>query len=193
MKLPAFIAITGQEGSGKDSYGKYLAARGYWHVSAGDVLRERARSKGYTDPIPRTILSKMGDELKQEFGSGPIVNSVITDYKNREQEFPVGLVISGLRRAGELQAFKESGAVALWIEADVRARFNNQLGRERGHQSLEAFKLESDREYFGATEGGRSGVNLSAIKELADCTVKNDSTLNELFTRADTALANWQA
>lgn len=193
MKLPALIAITGQEGSGKDSYGEYLAAQGYWHVSAGDVLRERARSKGYADPIPRTILSKMGDELKQEFGSGPIVNSVIADYKNREQEFPAGLVISGLRRAEELQAFKESGAVALWIEADVRARFNNQLGRERGHQSLEAFKLESDREYFGTTEGGQSGVNLGAIKELADCTVKNDSTLNELFMRADATLADWQA
>ena len=108
-QLPKRIAITGKEGSGKDSLGNLLEERtGYLHISAGDVLRERAREQGHTDPIPREILSQVGDEMKKEFGPSPIIESTLKKYELLQVEFPAGVVISGLRRIGELASTYQS-------------------------------------------------------------------------------------
>src|SRR6266540_3131967 len=169
LELPRLVAITGQEGSGKDSYGDYLAERGYMHVSAGDVMRTRARAQGYADPLPRSVLSQVGDEMKREFGPSPITASTLAEYERRQPEFSAGLAISGLRRIGELKAFKGHGAVALWIDADDNRRFANQSHRARSdQQDLAAFLERSGVEYFGTTDGGEHGVNLRAIEALAD-------------------------
>ena len=190
--LPRFIAIIGQEASGKDSYGNYLATKGYLHVSAGDVLRARARADGHSDPIPRSILSQVGDALKQEFGPSPIVASTFAQYAQARERFPGGLVISGLRRVGELYAFKERGAVLIWIDADDDRRFANQNQRARGdRQDRAAFLERSKKEYYGDTAGGTDGVNLQAVEALADCTVTNNGSLQDLFVRADAALRKY--
>jgi dephospho-CoA kinase len=189
QSLPRLIAITGQEGSGKDSLGDFFANAGYMHVSAGDVLRERARGLGHADPIPRTILSQVGDELKKEFGPSPITESTLAKYEQSREEFPAGLVISGLRRVGELKAFKAHGAVSIWIDADEEQRFGHINNRSRGdEQAREDFAAKSKEEYYGATQGGEDGVNLQAIELLADCQVANKGKLSELYQNAANAL-----
>lgn len=186
---PRFIAITGQEASGKDSIAEHLAKLGYLHIAAGDVLRKRARAAGHKDPIPRSVLSQIGDAMKQEFGPSFITQSSIKRYEEQKAQFTAGLVISGLRRAGELSAFKAQGAVALWVEADDDKRFSNQLRRARGDQQDRATFLERSKlEYFGATDGGADGVNLQAIEAMADFKVRNDGTLEDLLAKADDAL-----
>jgi hypothetical protein len=190
LSLPRLIAVTGQEGSGKDTYSEHLAERGYMHVSAGDVIRDRARAEGYADPISRDILSQVGDRFKQEFGLSPITQSSLANYEKNADTYPAGLVISGLRRAGELEAFKKHGAVILWIDAAIEKRYKHQANRARGdHQDLTSFTEQSQREYLGTTDRGSIGVNLQAVEALADCRVSNDSTIEELTIKADEALA----
>jgi len=190
--LPRLIAVTGQEGSGKDTYSEHLAEKGYMHISAGDVIRERARAEGHTDPISRDILSHVGDKLKQEFGPSPITESSLVKYYNNVDIYPAGLVISGLRRVGELEAFKKHGAVVLWIDADIEKRYEHQINRARGdQQNLESFSEQSNKEYLGATDGGSVGVNLQAVEALADCRVTNNSTVEELLVNADDVLAKY--
>jgi len=192
LQLPKFIAITGQEGSGKDSYGNHLAELGYMHVSAGDVLRERARAEGSSDPIPREVLSQIGDRLKKEFGPGPIARSALQQYEAVADEYPAGLIINGFRRVEEIETFKEHGAVVLWIAASIQKRFENLNKRAReDRQSLEDFTERSKIEYFGATDGGSKGVNLQAVEAIADCKVTNNATLQELFADADRVLASF--
>lgn len=189
LSLPKFIAVTGQEGSGKDSVGDYLALHGYLHVSAGDVLRTHARARGYKDPISREVLSEVGDALKKEFGPSPITESTLADYDRLQTKFPCGLVITGLRRTGELETFKAHGAIVLWIEADDDRRYKNQTKRGRAdQQNREGFIKKSREEYSGKTQGGKHGVNLKAVEILADCRVANDSSLEDLYLRATAAL-----
>jgi dephospho-CoA kinase len=188
-KLPKLIAIVGQEASGKDSYGEHLGELGYMHVSAGDVIRARARAEGFSDPISREVLSQVGDRLKQQFGPSPITESSIERHQQQQELYPSGLVISGLRRVGELMAFKKHGAVVVWLDASTELRFNNQSSRARGdNQDFEDFKAQGDKEYFGTTDGGASGVNLQAVEALADIKVPNKGTLIDLYTNADKAL-----
>lgn len=190
LMLPEMIAVVGREGCGKDSYGGHLEEYGYMHVSAGDVIRERARADGYTDPIPRDILSQTGNRLKAEFGPSPITASTIKRYEEEKELYPAGLVISGFRRAGEVEAFKNYGAVVLWIDASDKMRFKNQSQRARGDQlDMKAFMELSNKEYFGDTTGGSHGVNLQAVEALADCRIINDGTLQDLYDNGDQALA----
>jgi dephospho-CoA kinase len=190
-QLPRFIAIVGREVSGKDSYGNYLAERGYMHISAGDFIRAQARAQGYADPIPRSVLSKIGDEMKKKFGPGPITKATLNEYEQKQADFPAGLVISGFRRVEEVKAFKSLGAVVIWIDVDDNKRFSYQSQRDRGDQQAFSDFVESGkREYFGSTNGGQDGVNLQAVEALADYRVKNDGSLEELFKNADSMLSN---
>lgn len=192
VTLPEFIAVTGPEASGKDVYAGLLTKMGYLHIAAGDVIRERARSLGFTDPIPRSTLSQVGDAMKEEFGPSPITQSSLATYEAQRVQFPAGLVISGLRRVGELTAFKEHGAIALWIAASDDQRYANQQNRARGdQQSREEFLARSRAEYFGTTEGGTDGVNLQAIESLADCKITNDGSLDDLYIKGDEILAGF--
>jgi dephospho-CoA kinase len=193
LLLPKFIAVTGLEASGKDSYANHLADLGYMHVAAGDVLRARARFQGYSNPIPRSVLSVIGDELKREFGDHPITKSTLARYEEKSTDFPRGLVISGLRRVGELQAYKKAGAVSIWIEASDEVRVENHFRRNRSSESRALFLARSLKEYQGQTSGGLDGVNVQAIEKLADCRVNNDGTLENLFDNADRALGDYLA
>ena len=191
--LPQFIAIIGQEGSGKDSVADYLAKQGYMHASAGDVLRKRAREQGHKDPISREVLSQIGDALKREFGPSPITESVLAQYHQAPQQYPAGVIISGLRRVGELEAFKAHGAVLLWIDADDDRRFANQSHRARAdQQDREAFNKKSKEEYYGNTQGGGHGVNLQDVEALADCRIVNDGSLEDLYRNAVRTLSQSQ-
>jgi dephospho-CoA kinase len=187
-KLPRFITVTGQEGSGKDSYADHLAGKGFMHISAGDFIRSVARQeRGCTDPIPRSILSEVGDELKARYGSSPITEASLSRYEQEREIYPMGLVISGFRRVGELRAFKARGAVALWIAASDETRFHN-LSHRPDQLSWEEFKIRSEQEYHGDTSGGKGGVNLKAVEEMADLKVVNEGTLQELYDNGDEAL-----
>jgi|GEM_PF-672434 len=183
-KLPEFVAVTGRKGSGKDYLGRHLESEyGYLHIPASDVLRQIAREQGYEDPIPREVLSKIGDEFKKEFGASPITESSIARYQQDQEKYN-GLVISGLRRPPEVKAFKGRGAVALWVHADEAQRFNNTHSRNRGDQeTLEEFRANDQLEYEGPAEADSNSIGLKAIEELADHKVTNDTT-DSFVTRA---------
>jgi dephospho-CoA kinase len=189
--LPKFIAITGLQASGKDSFGNHLAEYGYLHVAAGDVLRQKARAEGYSD-LTRSVLSVVGDELRKEFGPSPITASSIARYQKVNSKYPKGLVISGLRRIGEVKAFKESGAIVLWIDAEDKRRIENEFARARDDQQTpEEFLERSRKEYLGETEGGTDGVNLRAVEAMADCRVLNNGSCEDLYRNGDKVLATF--
>lgn len=190
LEMPKFLAVTGREASGKDSYVAHLVERGYLHIAAGDVMRERARQAGYEGELTRDILSKVGDEFKAEFGSSPITTSSVEAYEQQVEMYPAGLVISGLRRVGEIKAFKERGAVVLWVDANPERRFARQQERARGdsNMTIEEFERMSNKEYYGAGDGNAEGVNLQAVEALADIRVGNNGSLEEFLAAADDAL-----
>jgi hypothetical protein len=187
-KLPEFIAVTGLKGSGKDYLARHLESEyGYLHIPSSDVLRQIAREQGYEDPIPREVLSQIGDEFKKKFGPSPITDSSITKYEQNQDKYPGGLVISGLRRPPELKAFKARGAKALWVHADGMQRFKNTQNRGRGdEQSLEDFQAHDKVEYEGAAAGDENTIRLRAIEELADHRVTNDNTEKFISDAIDT-------
>jgi hypothetical protein len=113
----------------------------------------------------------------------------LIQYERNADRYPAGLAISGFRRVEEIEAFRNHGAITLWIAASLERRFDNQIKRGRGdRQTLEEFTERSKIEYYGTTDGGVKGVNLQAVEALADYRVANEGSLEELFENADQAL-----
>lgn len=187
---PRYIAITGTDASGKDTYAHHLEELGFMHVSAGDVIRAEARAQGYHDPIPRPILSKVGDDMKARFGSAPIALGAIEQYSKQQGIFPVGLVISGFRRVAEVVAFKQHGATVAFFDADLELRFEWQSHREGRDKAntLEEFIEVGRKEYFGLTEAGKKGVYLQGVEQHADVKILNNGSKEELIQKTDALL-----
>jgi len=185
---PRHIAIVGLEASGKDTYANYLETKGYLHVAAGDFLRAQARRQGYKDPIDRATLSKVGDELKLKYGPSPIVTSTLESYRVDQQKYPAGIVISGLRRTGEIAELKKQlDAVVLWIDCDDEIRFHRQTVRARDDHaaSLAEFIKKSHQEYRGDNSSDGKGVNLQAVEAMADMRIPNNGTEAEFIAATD--------
>lgn len=185
------VAITGTDASGKDLYAQHLEDMGFMHVSAGDVLRNAARAQGHLDPIPRIVLSEVGDQMKAKFGSAPIVLSSIETYSEKKDSYPAGLVISGLRRVAEVKAFKERGAYVLFVDADPQIRFARQLnrkGREKS-ENIEDFLRSGQIEYLGQTSAELAGVYLQGVERLADVILLNNGEQADFFEQADKLIA----
>jgi len=194
LTLPEIVAVTGREACGKDLYAEHLVTEyGYLHISAGDVLRAVARNQGFSDPIPREILSKVGDEMKEQYGQFPITASSIDRYNLLKSDgLAEGLVISGLRRVGEINYLKNRDGVVLWIDSDIATRYERQSSRARGGQKdYDDFVKASEKEYDGGTSQGVNTVNLRAIEAEADLRVTNNSDDIEIFFhQADEALCD---
>jgi dephospho-CoA kinase len=189
---PRLIQISGTLGSGKDSVGDMLAEKyGYQHVSAGDVLRTEARAQGYTDPIPREVLGKIGDHLAHTHGPGPITRGALKQYEQVADQFPGGLAISGIRRVEEAKAAKAHDGFILFTDAPETVRFKHVQARGRGDDgtSLEDFIAREQQELHGTTADGKDGIYILGVKALADAVIVNETgTFDELYAKAQKAL-----
>lgn len=176
---PRLLAVCGTDACGKDYYAGHLAQNyGYMHVSAGDVIRNEARSQGHTDPIPREVLSKVGDDMKRRYGAAPIAQSALEKWQHQQKTYPAGLVISGLRRVPEIRELKDRGGLVVFIDAPLELRFAWQSRRvcREVAATIEAFAASSDIEYYGRTPAGTAGVYLQGVEELADIQFMNGGT-----------------
>lgn len=182
------IAIAGTLGSGKDTAGEYLAAKyGMRHVSAGDVLRTEARLQGYTDPLSREVLGEVGDELEKNYGPGPITRRALAQYEQVVEQFPGGLVLSGIRRMPEVERLKQNGALIIFIDASAELRYQRVIGRSRGDDapSLESFQQRERAELYGETPEGKNGLYILGVKKEADVIIRNNQGLAKLHQALD--------
>jgi len=103
---PMRILITGPPGAGKTTYGKMLARDfGMIHISAGELLRERAAS----DPALKAEMEK------GELVDSALVRGVVLERLARPDVLAHGFILDGFPRRPE-----EIGVIDSWREAGGR-------------------------------------------------------------------------
>jgi dephospho-CoA kinase len=181
------VVLAGTIGSGKDTIGNHLAKYHFWHISAGDVLREAARSSGEKEPFSRAVLEKAGDALALKYGPGPIAHSALAKYETIKTDYPAGIVISGFRRMPEVAYMKENGAKIIFLDAPVEIRYKRVIARSRGDDipSLETFKTRENVELNGLTSEGKEGIYILGVKSLADIVIENNGELDGVLLKVN--------
>jgi dCMP deaminase len=176
------IGLTGKNGSGKTEVCEYLKSRGFAYRSLSDEIRNEIRRQG--KEIDREILIEVGNRLRGDFGSGILAERIVRDLE-ADQNY----VIDSIRNPSEVEVLrKRGGFTLLGIDADPEIRFerSRKRGRENAAGTLEQF-LNEERKELDSEDPAQQQLN--ATGRLADLTVANNGSLDELHRRLDQILA----
>ena len=181
------IGLVGFGSVGKDTVARYLSDKHqFTHISSGDLVRDYIR-KNNLGELTRENLQKVANELRSKNGADYLtVLSLTTFTENKNGE---KLVISGLRAIPEVTKLKEEGGKIIAVVAPVETRYAwaTRRGGATDHVTFEQFKATEEKEAAG---NQKEQQNIKAVLELADITIINDGSRDDLYRKIDEALSH---
>jgi dCMP deaminase len=180
------VGLTGRNASGKTEVSEYLKSRGFEYHSLSDEIREEIRSRG--EEISRDMLIRVGTELREKFGPGVLAERILHRL-GQERNY----VVDSIRNPTEVQVLRTRKDFVLFgIDADETIRFERGRARARegAPSTMEQFAAEEAREL---NSDNPASQQLLATRQLADVTVTNNGSIEELHGKLDTLVPRFMA
>lgn len=175
------IGVTGTYASGKDTISDYLQKKGFFHFSLSDAIRGELDEIGL--PRDRDTLIRVGNEYRQKFGNDIWAKRAIEAVKARAGS--KNCVLTSIRNSGEVAFLKkQKGFILINVDAPIETRYERAKARKRGDSDfvdLETFKKQEDKEKTGTG----SEQNLTEVGAMANYTIENSDTLDELYKKIE--------
>jgi len=169
------IGLTGTNGSGKGAAAKYFIRKGYAYYSLSDVIREELKKDGL-EPTRDNLIRK-GNELRSLGGADFLARQVIEKVEGKT-------VIDSIRNPEEVRFLKsKKNFILLAIDADVALRYERvqRRGRDESAATLQEFiEKEEEEKTTNPTH-----QQLHTCLEMADFTVLNEESLEDLFNKLE--------
>ena len=170
------LGLTGPNAAGKGEVAGYLRSRGFDYHSLSDELREEIRRRGLE--ITRDLLIDVGNELRARFGPGILAERVLGRL-NQDRNH----VVDSIRNPAEVEVLRRRRDFRLLaIDAEQQVRFERNLarGREGAAMTFAMFQAQEARELVTDDPNTQQ---LLATRRLADLTLCNDGTIEDLHAR----------
>lgn len=167
------IAFTGLARSGKDTAADYLAEKyGFKKIVLSEQAIPELEEEG--KPLTKMNRSLMAERLRKEFGKEVLSKRALE--KARKQGMQKA-VFTGVHQIAEIGFFRENieEFSLIAVKAEPKKRFDRRT--ELDAQDKKAF-FERDRH-------DRTRFELDKVIEMADYTIENNSTINELHRSID--------
>jgi len=181
--MSTILAVIGQNGSGKDEVVKYLNRRyGIPLLSTGEMVRQIAAEKGIEPTRPN--LQQISEEYFREKGRGCFVRLMVEQIK--KNGWPTA-GITGIRSPEDVKILKDAFGKDFFLFSvyvtDPKVRFQRMTRRaeERDPASYEQFLANDRRE--------EEIFHISQAARLADVSLNNDGTLEELHQQVEEVIA----
>src|SRR5262245_36416335 len=171
------IGLTGRNAAGKGEVAKYLQTKGFYYYSLSDAIRDQIRLQG-AEPT-RELLIRVGNELRHRFGAAVLAERILQGLEDDKN-----YVIDSIRNPAEVAAFRRAKHFRLiHVDAPVELRFERTRlrARESDPTTLDKFVELEGRE----TAGDEASQNLVQVEKMADETLVNMGTLEELYPKID--------
>ncbi|HET6590519.1 MAG TPA: AAA family ATPase [Candidatus Nitrosocosmicus sp.] len=176
------ICLTGMPGAGKSTVAAFLKERGFFVITMGDVIREKAKEKNL--PLDDKSLGELMKDFRRTHGNDIIANLTMKRIKELKDKCLV--VVDGIRSYDEFKVLKSTGFVKLLaIHAASNIRYGHIINRERSDTPAnhESFLQRDEREM---------NVGISKAIALADESISNNNlTINELKLQVETIIEKW--
>ena len=166
------VGLTGRNASGKSTFVEWFSAKGLRSVSCSDSIRAWLAEQGIEST--REALIEGGRELRRQ-GGGGVLAEMLLDILSGDDA-----VVDSIRTPAEVQALRKRGDFFLIeVRADEDSRWErmNLRGRAGDPVDKQVFLKQEEAEASSKDEAGQA---LDATAELADITIDNDGTLEEL-------------
>jgi len=177
------LGITGTIGAGKGAAVDYLVKeKGFAHYSVRDFLIEELQQQGL--PVNRDTMREVGNALRAEHQPSYIIETLYRRAKDAGHD----ALIESVRALGEAEFLKAKSAKLLAIDADRHLRFARVTARGSATDDIDlaTFVEHEEKELASADPHGQ---NLRGVMAMADITVQNDGSLEELHAAVAHALA----
>lgn len=174
MKL--VIGLVGHIGSGKTAVSKHLQDRYGGREHRFSQILMDILDRLYL-PHERAHLQNLGKSLRAELGPDVIVNAFKRDLEKDPSDL---LIVDGIRYENEVELLKGFGNSALiFVAAPPEIRYERAVKRgEKGEADI-------SYEQFLENEKAETEKRIGAIGEMADYTIDNSGTLDELLEKVD--------
>lgn len=169
------VGVTGPAGAGKDTVSDYIEQKySFKHISGGNVLREMLTAIGFNPK--KEAVSDLGALLRKNYGTDAILQLVI------QKGGTTDIVVSGFRSLGEARLIQRSGGLILFVDAPQVMRHERIAVRARPDE-LNTDMMATDKKE--AKSKNSLEESLDDIRPLADFTIVNDGSIEQLHTRID--------
>lgn len=166
------IAITGLARSGKDTAAKYISEKyGFeWFDFSRDVLA--GELKKHELPLTKENMSYIGDELRKKCGQDALAQRLVEKIKESDAK---SVVVSGVRSPEEASYLKSHSKrfILIKLVADANKRI-----KRSGNADIESRDVRDIK-----------NKGLAKVLEMADITIENNSTVDELYKKIDSIIA----
>jgi dephospho-CoA kinase len=171
------IGITGPHGSGKTEVAKALARFDVPCVRMGDVVWEEVKSR--CQEITEASVANVAGELRRLEGPGAIARRCIPVIRARGMG-KRAVAVDGIRAVAEVNEFRRAFGKnfhLIAVLAGEQTRYSRVASRKRADdaETPEVFRDKDKRE---------SGWGLEDAMALADFTIINEGSIEELRRRA---------
>ncbi len=134
-------------------------------------------------PIDRDSMIVFANTLRATHGP----RYVFDELWKRARASEKSAVIESIRAIGEAEALKEQGGILLSVDADQKIRYERIHGRASvlDNVTFEEFKAQEAREMHSDDVNNQ---NIAAVMDMADFTIMNNESRNDLHARIDAIL-----
>ncbi len=180
------LGITGTDGAGKGTVVEYLVTqKGFVHYSSRDLLLAEVVKAGI-EPT-RNELRLMGNKMRAQYGDDVIVQKAL---EHIETDGVTYAVVESIRALAEAQTLKSHGAYLLAVDADVQIRYE-RVQQRRSEKDQVTFETFVDQEELEKNDPDPHGMQKAKVMEMADYTIFNNGTKEELQTAVEEFLAQY--
>ncbi len=176
------IGITGTNGAGKGAVVEYLvSAKGFSRYSARVVILENIHEM-HVEKTDKDTMRDVANDLRKEHGAAYIIEQLYAMAKD-----DTNAVLESVRTIGEAEFLKAHGAYILAVDADKTTRHTRitDRGSDEDNVTFEQFSAREDREMASSDPWD---MNVFGVMQLADASVKNDGSLEDLHAQVDEAV-----
>lgn len=175
------IGITGTNGAGKGAVVDYLTQKGFAHYSARDFISAEIKKRGLA--LDRDSLRAVANDLRLTHSPAYVIESLFTEAKAAGGD----AVIESVRAIGEANFLQKNGGVLVAVDADRALRYDRIVRRGSATDKVDfaTWVAQEEREWANADAWD---MDIPGVMRLAEFTIQNDGTLEELHAQVDKIL-----
>lgn len=167
------IGITGTDGAGKGAVVDYLVnKKGYKHYSSRALITAEIEARGLNST--REIMREVANDMRKQYGLDVIVTTALKKAADED-----AIVIESIRAVAEAEALKAAGGVLLAVDADQQLRYERITGRQSASDKVTFTEFVAHEE-LEMNDPDPNGMQKAAVIKMADYTIMNDTSLEEL-------------
>lgn len=174
------IGITGTDGAGKGTVVEYLThEKSFKHYSARNFIVAEINRQGL--PVDRNQMRLTGNILREQHGNEFVIKQAYERAKTNGDE---NVVLESVRAVAEAKYLKQQGGILLAVDADLKIRYNRVQERrsESDRVTFAEFVEQDDAEKISTKASEQSKFE---VMQMADHTIQNDGTIEELHAKVE--------